>query len=73
MKLKNMPTNARKSPEDRERETVLSKRDAKRFVELLDRAPTWNARLLRSLEEYHDATRGDPTRPFVWPCRGKFC
>lgn len=54
---------------DRERETVLSERDAKRFLELLDRPPALNARLARSLAAYQEATRGHPDRPFEWPAR----
>ena len=54
---------------DRERETVLSGRDAKRFLELLDRPPALNARLARSLAAHQEATRGHPDRPFEWPAR----
>lgn len=56
---------------DRERETVLGERDAKRFLELLDRPPALNARLARSLAAYQEATRGHPDRPFEWPARSR--
>ncbi len=56
---------------DRERETVLSERDAKRFLELLDQPPALNARLARSLAAYQEATRGHPDRPFEWPARSR--
>ncbi len=61
--------NTSQLPEDHERETVPSVRDAKVFLELLDRPPALNERLTRSLMEYLEATRGYPEQPFEWPPR----
>jgi uncharacterized protein (DUF1778 family) len=58
-------------PISMDRETVLSERDAKRFLELLDRTSTWNSRLVQSVEAYRQATRGNPARPFNWPGRSR--
>lgn len=62
-----MSLNATERPEDYERETVPSERDAVRLLELLDRSSSWNARLAASLDAYQLATGGHPGVPFEWP------
>jgi uncharacterized protein (DUF1778 family) len=52
---------------ERERLTVLSARDARRLLELLDAPPALNAKLKRGLEQYRKATDGNPDRAFEWP------
>ncbi|MGO9513714.1 MAG: DUF1778 domain-containing protein [Steroidobacteraceae bacterium] len=55
---------------ERERVMRLSARDSKRLLKLLDQPPKPpNAKLREALAEYHEATRGDPNRPFDWPAR----
>lgn len=55
---------------ERERVMRLSERDSKWLLDLLDRPPKPpNAKLREALAEYHEATNGDPSRPFDWAAR----
>ncbi len=55
---------------ERERVLKLSARDAKWLLDLLDQPPQPpNSKLREALADYHEATRGDPSRPFDWPAR----
>lgn len=55
---------------ERERVMRLSARDSKWLLDLLDQPPSPpNAKLREALAEYHEATNGDPSRPFDWPAR----
>lgn len=56
---------------ERERVIVLSKRDAKRLLELIENPPPPNARLKRALENHRRLTGGDPDRAFEWPPRAQ--
>jgi uncharacterized protein (DUF1778 family) len=50
---------------------VLSERDAKRLLELLDRPPAANEKLQRGLEQFRKVTRGNSDRAFEWPPRSE--
>ncbi len=55
---------------ERERVMRLSARDSKWLLDLLDQPPSLpNTKLREALAEYHEATNGDPSRPFDWPAR----
>jgi uncharacterized protein (DUF1778 family) len=54
---------------EREQVTVLSQRDAKKLLELLDRPPAMNEKLQRGLEQFRKVTRGNSDRAFEWPPR----
>jgi uncharacterized protein (DUF1778 family) len=54
---------------ERERVTVLSARDAKRLLELIDNPPPLNEKLRLALEAPRRLTGGDSDRAFEWPPR----
>lgn len=56
---------------ERERVTVLSARDAKRLLELIDNPAPPNENLKRALEAHRRFTGGDPDRAFEWPPRAQ--
>lgn len=52
---------------ERERVTVLSERDARRLLELIDHPPPPNDKLKRGLETYRRAAGANSDRAFEWP------
>ncbi len=56
---------------ERERVTVLSARDARRLLELIDHPPPPTGKLERGLDLYRRARGANPDRALEWPPRSQ--